>query len=326
MIRLLLAFILILSAIFGCDTDKKSPPEKSGLYRFKKDTTQSTIEKPRLLGDDLFRHPGYSRETRREPPISKAKSVTVNNYLCEVKESADGKQQCMTFSRNGKKIRSDCNKEIGSFSILMSPPAGTDINGDGIPEIIVEYFSGGVHCCLQYTVFSLGKTLKFVTVMNGEHSGFEFKDIDGDGKYEAIGRDWGFAYWNASHARSPAPEVILRWEKGRYRLAERLMKKEYDRNLFLSTAKHFKDNAVVNDENSQSLHWESEWWAAMLELIYTGNGDLAWKLCDLFWPVSEDPSIKKIWLADKKKFLAEFKKQLRKSAYWADLKKMNGWN
>ena len=243
----------------------------------------------------------------------------------KLKESADGKHQCMTFSRNGKKIRSDCS-DNGFFSIIMSPPAGTDINGDGIHNIIVEYYSGGAHCCLQYVVVSLGKRLKLAAILNGEHSDLEFKDLDGDGKYEVIGRDWTFAHWHSSFSSSPAPEIILRWEDGRYRLAERLMKKEYDRNLFLSTVEYFKDNAAVPEhEHSQSLYWQPEWWAAMLELIYTGNGDLAWKLCDLFWPVSEDPSIKKNWLADKKKFLAEFKKQLKMSPYWIDLKKLNGW-
>ncbi len=317
MIRLLFAFILILSSICACDTDKKSPPETIDSHRIERDTTQSKIEKPKLLGDDLFKYP-------EEPPIPKTSSVNVNDYLCEIKESADGKQRCLTFSRNGKKIRSDCS-EIGFFSILMSPPAGTDINGDGIPDIIVEYYSGGAHCCFQYSVFSLGDRMKLVAVLNGEHSVLEFKDLDGDGKHEVIGRDWTFAYWYASFAGSPAPEIILHWNNGKYRLSEDLMKKTYDLNDVRKTAEEFRRDALPESESNQSLHWEARWWAAMLELIYSGNGDIAWKFFDWFWPVPDEKSLKEKWLTDKKKFLAEFKKQLRMSPYWIDLKKLNGW-
>jgi hypothetical protein len=104
------------------------------------------------------------------------------------------------------------------------------------------------------------------------------------------------------------------------------MKKLPNRNELLKLAKEFRGDAVFEDESMRSLHWEAEWWAVMLELIYTGNGDLEWKFCDWFWPVSDQQSISKKYLADKKRFLAEFKEQLAESYYWTDLKKMNHWN
>jgi hypothetical protein len=283
----------------------------------------------KTLGSSLFVHPGSSTGSLREPPRPTTQSITISEYSCESTSSKDGKTECMTFSRSGKIIRSDCTDSVDylkKFKIFMSPPAGTDINRDGFPEIIIEHYSGGMHCCYEYAIFSLGKKLKLLDVIYGEHSYFEFKDLDGDGRYEAIGRDWTFAYWSASFAESPAPEVILRWKNGKYRLAGDLMKKQYDQIQILETAEEFRRNALPISESNQSLHFDTEWYAAMLELIYTGNGNLAWELCDRFWPIPDDDLLKKKWVADKRRFLAGFKAQLRKSIYWSDLKKMNGWH
>jgi len=279
-------------------------------------------------GEALFDHPGFTKSDGDDPVASR---VTIGSYLCEIKGSADRDKICVTFLRSEEKIRFDCVDSSGLLptesimSIIMSPPAGTDINGDGIPKIIVRHFTEGIHCCYEYGIYSLGKKLELIDTLQGEHSSFKFRDLDGDGKFEAIGRDWTFAYWNASHAESPAPEIILRWKNGKYRFAEDLMKKPPNHNELLKLAKEFRKQAVFEDESMQSLHWEARWWAVMLELIYTGNGDLAWKFCDWFWPISDQQVISKKYLSDKKRFLAEFKKQLNESPYWPDMKKMNGW-
>jgi hypothetical protein len=319
--------ILLMVFQFIWGTDQAQSAEGKKKVPFESDKSQVQEKKRKRPGETLFDHPGFSISSLNEPPRPVTERVTVNNYFCEIKKSDDGEKVCVTFYRFGKKIRSDClDSSYADIFIATSPPPGTDINGDGIPDLIVEYYTGGMHCCYGYGIFSLGNTLKLTDVLKGEHSPFEFKDLDGDRKYEAIGRDWTFAYWNASMAGSPAPEIILQLKDGRYRLAENMMKKPPpDHNELLELAAEFKGNALFYDESMQSLHWEAEWWAVMLELIYTGNGDLAWKFCDWFWPVSDQQSISKKYMAEKKKFLAEFKKQLKTSPFWPDLKKLNGW-
>ena len=319
--------ILLMVFQFIWGTDQAQSVEGKKMVPFESDKSQVQEKNRKRPGETLFDHPGYSGSSLSNEPDLVTSSATIGDYFCESKKSADGKKVCMTFFKSGKEIRSDCVDSGSHLSIIMSPPAGTDINGDGIPEIIVEHFSGGAHCCFEYGIFSIGKKLELISTLDGQHSSLLFKDLDGDRKYEAIGRDWTFAYWNASMGGSPAPEIILRWKDGRYRLAENLMKKPSpDHNGLLKLAKEFRDGAVFQDESMQSLHWEAEWWAVMLELIYTGNGDLAWKFCDWFWPISDQQSISKKYLADKKRYLAEFKKQLKTSPYWPDLKKINGWN
>lgn len=57
-------------------------------------------------------------------------------------------------------------------------------------------------------------------------------------------------------------------------------------------------------------------WGYMLDLIYTGNGNLAFDFFDKAWPD---------WKKAKKEFLDAFKKQLSRSPYWYGIKVMNGW-
>src|SRR5713101_828578 len=40
-----------------------------------------------------------------------------------------------------------------SFAIEL---AGVDVNGDGIPDVVLEAYSGGAHCCWTYYIISLG--------------------------------------------------------------------------------------------------------------------------------------------------------------------------
>lgn len=324
--RSLLPIIIIVAFLFGCNSDPPQYSEKK--QNGNSETTKSQLQKKKrnLLGASMFGwEDDYSREV---PPIPRADSVKIKNYFCESKKSKNGKI-CITLYRRGKKIHSDCRQSegISSFSILMAPPAGTDINGDGIPDIIVDYYSGGAHCCSEYAIYSLGKQLKRLDVLEGKHGNFEFKDLDRDKKYEAIGNDWAFAYWSESFDRSPAPGIILRWKNGKYHFAEKLMKKSYNRKEILKMAEEFKSEQYVlpYSKDDKSLHVEAEVVAAMLELIYSGNGNLAWEFLEHVWLKSEDKLLNKRWQSEKKLFLYGFKAQLKNSLYWADLRKLNGW-
>lgn len=52
----------------------------------------------------------------------------------------------------------------------------------------------------------------------------------------------------------------------------------------------------------------------MLDLIYSGNMDLAWMLCDLSW-LADHPG--------KEIFLQEFKEELATCEYYADIERLN---
>ncbi|SRR5712691_4514869 len=93
------------------------------------------------------------------------------------------------------------------FSIVL---AGVDVNGDGIPDVVLEAFSGGTHCCWTYYFLSLGPRpgllLKFDN--NRDASFFWYKK---PGQIYMEIQDGAFDYFDeVCHACSPFPLVYLR--------------------------------------------------------------------------------------------------------------------
>ncbi|MGB2867566.1 MAG: hypothetical protein WBD36_03880 [Bacteroidota bacterium] len=185
-----------------------------------------------------------------------------------------------------------------------------DINGDAIPDVVVESYSGGAHCCFTTFVFALGDEFQKVAEFDGENTPVGFKDCDGDGIYEVTLADWTFQYWKTSFADSPAEEVILRYKGGDYVVAKDLMRKEPPSQV------EFEEN--VRDVRKGFFRREvpSSLWTHMLDLIYTGNGDLAWKFFNECWPAGR---------TGKERFLKEFKEQLGRSRYSSEIRSLNGW-
>ncbi|MEN6368508.1 MAG: hypothetical protein ABFD77_02285 [Thermotogota bacterium] len=91
---------------------------------------------------------------------------------------------------------------------------GTDINGNGTPDAIINLYSGGAHCCFDVAVYDLGPTLRrinFSTPPGGNSSGV-FEDLNGDAILEYRTADDSFAYAYCCFAASPAVSVVLRFD------------------------------------------------------------------------------------------------------------------
>jgi len=91
----------------------------------------------------------------------------------------------------------------------IEPLTGTDINGDGYPEAIIETYSGGAHCCFGTQVYSLGAQPKLILKKPESNAGGQFEDLDNDNIYEFITYDDTFAYQYCPYAASPFVKAIL---------------------------------------------------------------------------------------------------------------------
>jgi len=92
--------------------------------------------------------------------------------------------------------------------------SGSDINGDGTPDLIISDWSGGAHCCYRTTVYSIDVELREILSLDlGNCGPGEFEDLDGDGALEFITCDDRWAYAYCTFADSPMPRVVYAFDR-----------------------------------------------------------------------------------------------------------------
>ena len=135
-------------------------------------------------------------------------------------------RQHLTIARDG----------VTSFSALLRKPPGnganaqpsgyfthrrsvsvTDIDGDGEPEVVLDLYWGGAHCCWYSQIYRYVPANKHYTalVRVWGNFGYVFADLDHDGTQELVTRDDRFSYAFGSFADSRWPVRILRYRAGR---------------------------------------------------------------------------------------------------------------
>jgi hypothetical protein len=188
---------------------------------------------------------------------------------------------------------------------------GKDITGEGKPNLVIADWTGGAHCCLTYYIFELDDQVREVGRIDARHGeGCRFRK-EREGKVDFLINDWTFAYWNAPFAFSPAPQVILRYQAGSYHVAADLMVKPAPSPGEFQQLVEKGRRIPRSGDGSPA----SKFWGIMLDLIYSGHANLAWKFCDGAWPSSAE---------SKQEFLRSSKSQLSTSPYWEAIKAMNG--
>jgi hypothetical protein len=91
-----------------------------------------------------------------------------------------------------------------------------DLDASGEPEVLLDLYTGGAHCCWVEQIFSFEQATG--TYLKTEHNfgnpGFTIKDLKGDGQSEFITADNAFAYAFTDYAASGMPIQILRFAAG----------------------------------------------------------------------------------------------------------------
>jgi hypothetical protein len=135
-------------------------------------------------------------------------------------------KQRLTIARDG----------VTSFSSrLRMPPGGgfnaqpagyfshrrsvfvTDVDGDGEPEVVLDLYSAGAHCCWYTQIYRYVPETKHYSplVHVWGNFGYVFADLDHNGSQELVTRDDRFSYVFANFADSRWPVRILRYRAGR---------------------------------------------------------------------------------------------------------------
>ncbi len=199
-----------------------------------------------------------------------------------------------------------------------------DFNGDGLPDVVLEDYAGGAHCCTTVHVFDPANGFRHLFSIDIGNGGYGLADPDGDGHWEFMERDDIFAYWAAAYAFSPFPDTVLRYRNGTLEVATDLMQRPLAELLAMSrcgdapcTVARVAD--VLRDEVSSVDDWnvyeDRDFLDFILSYIYAGQAGTAWEILDGAWIQDE---------ASKVEFRERLLRQLRKSPYWSALVEMNG--
>jgi hypothetical protein len=97
-----------------------------------------------------------------------------------------------------------------------TPLQVVDLDADGEPEVIVDGFTGGAHCCVITEILRWTGAAYEVVEANWADPGYDLKDLDGDGRPEFVTNDAAFAYVFTAFAFSFMPPKVLSWQAGAF--------------------------------------------------------------------------------------------------------------
>ena len=89
-----------------------------------------------------------------------------------------------------------------------------DLDGNGEPEVIADFYTGGAHCCLFSQIYRyMGSGYAALRHLWGDPS-YRLRDVNRDGKPEFVSGDDHFAYAFTSYAGSALPVQIWSYRAG----------------------------------------------------------------------------------------------------------------
>ncbi len=175
-----------------------------------------------------------------------------------------------------------------------------DVNGDRQPDLVLETFSGGAHCCWRYDIISVGDTAGLLAEFNSAHPAV-FRTSK-DKRTVIVTYSGAFDYFDGlCYACSPGAQVYLVLEGTRFRDVSPRFAKLYDESIAKARAEltpeklaAFADTDPVANANPM---WElNEVKQAVLTVVinylYSGRTQEAWDAFAQMWPTADQPRMR----------------------------------
>src|SRR5262249_9430497 len=106
---------------------------------------------------------------------------------------------------------------VGSGPLVEAPGGPlrvVDLDADGEPEVLLNMYSGGAHCCEYVVVYRFVSGQYVETQRNFASAGYLLRRLQG--RREFVGRDSSFDYVFTAYAFSLDPIRIWQFERGRF--------------------------------------------------------------------------------------------------------------
>ncbi len=185
------------------------------------------------------------------------------------------------------------------WALSVDPITGSDLNGDGAPEVVLDGYSGGLHCCYTYLVVSLGKKPKVLhTFANPVPIKFE-KQPDGTALIRAA--DGVFDYFVVPHSDAVIPQLVLKPEGNVLVDVSAQHPEVYDREIEQARGSITKEDIeklkASNYRNklfTDQIPTVHKVLTIVLDYVYSGRDEKAWQALEDYWPAGDVSRIKSL--------------------------------
>lgn len=177
-----------------------------------------------------------------------------------------------------------------AFSLKL---AGEDTNGDGVPDVVLEAYSGGAHCCWTYYIISLGSKPGMISKFENQRDAAFIPD-NKSRRIMIVTTDGAFDYFDGlCHACSPFPAVYLRLDGTRLIDMGPQYERDYDKTIAetqraLSTAERQRLRHLTHVGEPET---SSKALTIVLAYLYSGREAQARDALRSLWPVFDQERI-----------------------------------
>lgn len=186
--------------------------------------------------------------------------------------------------------------QTGNWAVRLHPITGSDLNHDGSPDVVLEAYSGGVHCCWTYSFVSLSNPPRLLAEVMNE-ARFDFRR--GTKSTEVWTRDGGFDYFETSHVFSPMPRLVVHLRGRQWFNASSAHLRDYDRQI-LEARRRLTPQMIREFQNYKAGNLFAPEFdrtkglvlSIVVAYLYSGREALAWAELQNMWPIADRARIK----------------------------------
>jgi hypothetical protein len=146
-----------------------------------------------------------------------------------------------------------------------------DLDGDGEPEVLLDLYSGGAHCCTSTWIYRFTGTTYVGTPMDWGDWSYTLKDLNHDGKPELLTKDDRFAYVFTAYAEDWFPPRVFDYKAGKLTDVTR-------RFPALARADAKRALRIYHSKHRNQLDLRGVVAAYVADQYLVGHGSRGWKL------------------------------------------------
>lgn len=187
-----------------------------------------------------------------------------------------------------------------------------DLDANGEPEVLVDLYTGGAHCCSFTQIYSYNAATNSYRRTKGSwfDYGYTLRDLNKDGSPEFDSADPRFAGAFTAYAASGAPPQIWKFGNGRLNDVTRNFRSIVKTNLrqYLGFYKQYRNDKELNDVRGFLA-------AYVADKYLLGQGDTAFDLVYAAYRRGELKATFGDTSASGKKYISALRTFLRKTGY-----------